>query len=128
MFKKLLPILSPKKIFIDDKFIEALLSFPKNTTTANFVFADFVVLLEILQNIGVFNKGFVCACCGNPLKDTKYYDMEQGGLICNDCADNLYIAPSDNMKMLILKTAMKIKPEQLYNRQPPLGKNVRTFR
>lgn len=113
--------------FIDDKFIEALLSFPKNTTTANFVFADFVVLLEILQNIGVFNKGFVCACCGNPLKDTKYYDMEQGGLICNDCADNLYIVPSDNMKMLILKTAMKIKPEQLYNRQPPLGKMLELF-
>lgn len=60
-------------------------------------------------------------------KDTKYYDMEQGGLICNDCADNLYIAPSDNMKMLILKTAMKIKPEQLYNRQPPLGKMLELF-
>ena len=58
-----------------------------------YVFDKF--MLKIFKNFGYYFLSKQCSACGYDLSDTRYFNMEVGEFVCNNCKTNLCVKISN---------------------------------
>ena len=98
----------------DSKHLFALLIYTLyalNKPETDFKSALVYFVINIINSMGIFPAVEFCACCGNEVKDVKFWNSEEGGALCEVCAPEIgskSIAPA---VPAYFNAAVKLKPE-----------------
>lgn len=67
-------------------------------------------VINIINSMGIFPAVEFCACCGNEIGSVKYWNSEEGGALCDNCAPEIGGKSVNPAVPAYFKAAVKLKP------------------